>query len=118
MGKIRGHPERDLQKTIWEYLTWNKVFAWIDDQPMIKPGTGRFRCWHPSSSGVSDILGIFRGIPLAIEVKVGRNILAQNQVEFQEKFRRAGGIAFRANSIESVKEQLNAWATEKGLDGL
>lgn len=92
-----------LQRQIWQWLTRKGAFVWIDYQPLSKN-----RSWqHLSSVGVSDILGIYKGVPLAIEVKWGRNKATEKQIAFQEEFRKNGGIAFVANSIEEVEKKLS-----------
>jgi hypothetical protein len=93
-----------LQRAIWQYLTIKGVFCWICEQPLI-PGRGR-KMYHHSSKGVSDILGIVGGRPLAIEVKVGSNTPTDQQNEFLDQFQEAGGIAFVAYSIGDVEEAL------------
>lgn len=107
-GKIRKKPvqrELPLQQAIWRFLTFNKVFCWIDYQPLIPKYKMNMR--HHSSAGVSDILGIYKGKPLAIEVKYGSGKTSVKQEDFIAKFKRAGGIAFVARSIDDVAEHLD-----------
>ena len=47
------------------------------------PGTG--------TNGTSDVSGLYNGIPLAIEVKIGRDRQSPAQVEYGERFNAAGG---------------------------
>lgn len=56
--------------------------------------------------GVSDILGIFRGRPLAIEVKSAKGKTSDDQREFLLNFELQGGIAFVARSVEDVAREL------------
>lgn len=92
-----------LQRQIWQHLTRKGVFCWIDYQPLTAN-----RAWqHPSSVGVSDILGIYKGKPLAIEVKWESGKATDHQKRFQDEFRSQGGIAFVANSIEAVDIELS-----------
>lgn len=58
--------------------------------------------------GVPDILGIYDGRLLGIEVKIpkGSYGLTENQKGFQEKIRAHGGIAFEARSIEDIDREL------------
>lgn len=102
--KHRQH-ENAVKKQIWAYLTLRGVFAFIVFQPtQLKPG--QFTMWHHSSKGIPDILGIFKGRPLAIEVKARKNKTTKNQDVFLENFRKAGGIAIVAWGIEDVEREL------------
>jgi hypothetical protein len=102
MGRVRAHPERDLQNAIWEFLAYHRIFTHVDYQP---PGKEQF-CRHPSSIGVADILGIFRGQPLAIEVKIKGRKASPAQEAFLNRWNKEGGIGFVAYSIEDVKRKL------------
>jgi len=55
---------------------------------------------------VADIIGIFKGKPLAIEVKWGKGKTTEKQDKFLEDFRKNGGIAFVAYSIDDVVKEL------------
>ncbi|MFA5346548.1 MAG: VRR-NUC domain-containing protein [Methanoregula sp.] len=78
---------RDLLKAcnIWHFKHWSGPF---------------------SVKGISDILGIFRGQFLAIEVKTKTDGFQDGQEEFIWSVNRAGGLAFVARSVEDVIEKL------------
>jgi len=60
-------------------------------------------------NGVSDILGIYKGKLLAIEVKDPQNkSRTDSQNKFIETITRYGGLAFYATSVDEVKEKLVA----------
>lgn len=105
--------EARLQKSIIEFLHAHGVFAWINYQPLIRKG--QMKLYHTSSTGVSDILAIFEGKPVAIEVKHGNNKPTKKQEEFLQKFRDEGGIAFVARSLEDVCEGLGRLSWMKGI---
>ena len=63
------------------------------------PGTGR--------NGTSDISGIWRGKPLAIEVKIGKDRMSQAQIAYKEDFEKAGGIFIIARNFEQTINELN-----------
>lgn len=68
---------------------------------------GRFRkpgMWF--RRGVSDILGIYKGKFLAIEVKSLKGRLSLEQKVFIDEINAEGGIAFMARSIEDVESKL------------
>jgi penicillin-binding protein-related factor A (putative recombinase) len=56
--------------------------------------------------GVADIIGIWKGKPLAIEVKSATGRLSPFQKEFLEKWELAGGISIVARCIEDVEKAL------------
>ncbi len=56
--------------------------------------------------GVADILGIWRGLPLAIEVKTKIGQVSKEQQQFMVDFESRGGLAFVARSLEEVIERL------------
>ena len=103
--------EKEIEKNILEYLSFNRVFAWKNNSVGIyDPIKKTFR--KPVSkyliNGVADILGILPdGRFLAIEVKTPRNNKRPvNQVNFINEVNFKGGLAFFANSVEAVKEEL------------
>lgn len=59
-----------------------------------------------SEKGTSDILGIYQGHMLCIEVKSQTGRLLPHQAEFLWKMDKLGAIAFMARSLEDVKGQL------------
>lgn len=61
--------------------------------------------------GASDLLGIWRGRFLAIEVKRPGGKLTDDQVRFLAMINQAGGVAFKAESIRDVERELK----ERGL---
>jgi len=98
-------PESVTRDIICEYLTKRGAFVWPDRQVVGKPGKGTFR----RSNGVSDLLGIWKGYPLAVEVKRKSGELSVVQWQFLDNFRKAGGISIVATSIEDVERELKSW---------
>jgi len=72
------------------------------------PTQGKFRKLNGFGQmrGTSDILGVWQGKPLAIEVKTPTGRLSQYQAIFLERFARAGGISIVARSVEDVAKVL------------
>lgn len=56
--------------------------------------------------GISDILGIYRGRMLCIEVKSATGRLSPEQKDFLERMDALGAIAFMARSLEEVLERI------------
>lgn len=68
---------------------------------------GKFRKPSPwYRKGVSDILGIYKGKFLAIEVKSAKGRLSPNQIIFQQEVTEHGGYALTIKSIEELELQL------------
>jgi penicillin-binding protein-related factor A (putative recombinase) len=114
--------EKDIQNHILAYLKARRVFAWqVDSVGIYDQARGVYRSNKNKLKGVSDIIGIFKGRPLAIEVKVdtlkdhkgttlrNKGYPTKEQKEFLQKFSDEGGIAFIARSVEDVEEQLNTF---------
>lgn len=99
--------EQQIQKSICEYLftlkncmIWknNSVGVYDPTRKIFRKSRGPF-----VRNGVADILGIYHGLPLAIEVKSKTGKVSKDQREFLEEFDRNGGIAIIARSIEDVR---------------
>lgn len=86
--------ESDITKQVRDYLKIKKVFHW-----KVMQGLG-------STPGIADILGIYKGKPLAIEVKTSKGKPSDNQINFLTRFKSEGGIAFIARSVDDVIEGL------------
>ena len=56
--------------------------------------------------GISDILGIWEGKFLAIEVKTKIGRVSTHQVKFIDSVNDAGGLAFVARSVDDVIDKL------------
>jgi hypothetical protein len=87
--------ESEIRRSIQRYLDLRGIFNW-------KQWQGQF-----SIPGVPDIIGVLPGGKiLGIEVKRPGGNPSERQIEFLDKIRRSGGIAFVATSIEEVERQL------------
>ena len=58
-----------------------------------------------AKKGVSDVLACFRGKFVAIEVKIGKDRLSDEQIGFMRNIKHVGGIAFVATSFEDFLKQ-------------
>jgi hypothetical protein len=89
--------EKQIKKTILDFLKWKKIFVWNVFQTL-----GSYR-------GCSDILGVLpNGRILAIEVKTPSGVLSKEQENFLTNIKNNNGIAFVARSIEDVSKNLEA----------
>lgn len=107
--------EKPIENAILTYLNLlPDCFAWKNNSVGVyDPIKKKYR--KPKNkfliNGVSDIIGIYRGQPLFIEVKVpGKEVkgLTVDQKVFLSQIRRMGGIGFVATSIADVIKGLGA----------
>lgn len=63
-----------------------------------------------AKKGVSDILVVFKGILVAIEVKIGKDRLSVEQEGFMQNIDNAGGCAFVVSDFDSF---LSGWEAFK-----
>lgn len=56
--------------------------------------------------GIADLLGVYRGLPLALEVKQPGKRPSAKQKLFLQRWAKAGGIAAVVTSVEDVEELL------------
>jgi len=103
---IPPQTEKQITAAIRKYLLLRRIFHWKQWQG---PMSGL--------AGVSDIIGIYKGRFLAIEVKTAKGKLTVAQVTFQHTVQQEGGIAFVARSVQDVEDRLleyeKFWRTTK-----
>ena len=118
--------EKVIENQILTYLANKKIMAWKNQSTGIfDPRKGVYRKSRNVHhiNGVSDILGIIDGKFLAIEVKKPyvskktmqfkyrtqeelEKLASEDQIKFVNKVKSLGGIAFYADSIDTVEDQL------------
>ena len=100
--------ENDVLQSICEYLWYNKIFFWRNNNtPTYDAKRGLYRKMPKwSKKGVPDIIGIYKGKMLAIEVKKNGTYPSKEQKEIIKEINENGGVAFVARSIEDVKNNL------------
>ena len=118
--------EKQIENQILAYLRVMKIYAWKSQT--VGVFDPRKRVFRKSNNqyhinGVADILGVFEGRFLAIEVKkpyISKKTLrvksrtqeelfklaSPDQVTFINTINDRGGVAFIADSLEIVQEQL------------
>ena len=90
--------EAELTKQIRDWLDVNHVWHYKQWQGSRRGRSGR--------KGVSDIIGIYGGRFLAIEIKTAKGELRPEQAGFLGEVIQAGGITIVAKSLEDVIEGL------------
>lgn len=103
--------EKDIERSILQYLEHLPgCFAWkCNTVGYFDTKTKTFKKQRNkyAINGVSDILGVYNGRFIAIEVKTPQNkVRTEEQVSFVDHINKNGGIAFFATSIEEVKAGL------------
>jgi len=92
--------ETEIQSLILDFLKAIKVRAWRNN-------TGsRGGVRYGLCIGSSDIIGIFHGLFLAIEVKIPGKTPSDDQWKFINNVISSGGIAFYACSVDEVRKAL------------
>lgn len=102
--------ESEIERLILDYLHHLKdCFVWknvTNGYYDAKIGRYRRQVSPYAIKGVADILGIYRGRPIAIEVKSRSGRPTIDQVDFLQRFVDHGGIAGICRSLEDVQKLL------------
>lgn len=100
--------EKELQNEIMGWLKQKEIFRFqINNSVSFDRLQGRYRKknrWFVY--GVSDIVGIYRGKFVAIEVKTEKGRLSSYQKIFLQDVKNNGGIAIVARSIGDIEKAL------------
>lgn len=104
-------PEGIVEKSIFRYLRLRQIFAFkVKNTGTYDQKLKRYRSTGANfRKGVADILGIYNGRPLAIEVKSEKGRLSPEQKQFLHDWAAQGGIAIVARSPEDVALRLDHW---------
>ena len=89
-----------------ERVLTKEALAWLNDLPQshfFKVHGGPYQ-----STGISDLIGVFRGQFVAIELKVGYNTATPRQKWFLGKITEAKGAATVCRSLDEVKQVMRA----------
>lgn len=91
--------ESDIENLILDYLKRVPgAFFWKDRQVKRKGSIGI----RSDQKGIADILGVYRGNPVAFEVKKSDGRLSIEQKEFIKNYQQCGGFAFVVRSLDEV----------------
>lgn len=87
--------EKEVTAQIRQVLKICRIWHWKNwSGPMTYP------------KGISDILGVYKGRMLAIEVKRPGGRVSPEQIKFIKQVNEEGGIGFVAYSVDEVVERL------------
>ena len=97
----------DITGAILAFLTHHGYTVWRQNTTGIYDAAkARWRVNPQSRRGVSDIIG-FRnadGVFIGVEVKAGRDTLRDDQKQFLNELKQAGGVAFVAHSFVEFQQ--------------
>ena len=98
--------EKDIQDSICAYLSLKKLFFWRQNvNPIYNPKSGSYRKMPKYSlTGVPDIILIKDGKFWGLEVKRPKGKQSPNQVEFEERCKKAGGEYHVVTSLEDINK--------------
>jgi hypothetical protein len=93
-GKKKITPESALKNAAKDFLSLYRVWTFP-----CTAGLGS----HP---GMPDRIGIYKGLPLAIEFKRPKGVLSDLQKEFKRQWEGEGGLYIECRSIEDLAHGL------------
>ena len=99
---IGGIAERRNNQGQWVMpVTYTNVFG---KEQLLQKGK-----WIKGSglNGTSDVSGVYNGIPVSIEVKIGRDKMSDDQLKYKQRFERAGGKHFIAKNFTDFFNEFN-----------
>jgi hypothetical protein len=97
--------ESDIQKVIMDWLTLHRIFHYRNNAGGMS-GKHKGKPWFVKFGkvGMPDIVAVFKGRYIGIEVKGPKGFQSRVQTEFQVELEKAGGIYILARSIEDVQK--------------
>lgn len=84
------------------------VCVWRNNCGALQDARGRFIRFGVASPGGADLIGMFRGRFLAIEIKTATGRQTEDQVRFQKLVESRGGIYLLVRSAEDAVAQISA----------
>jgi hypothetical protein len=112
--KKKSSPANQLTSDIMDYLLeYNCAVARINTTGIYDEKLGRYRK-SGSTNGVEDInctypldvKGITIGLTIAIEVKIGKDVMSDDQKKRKQRIELAGGIYIVAKELQQFKDEL------------
>ena len=95
--------EHEVQSQILQYLAIKQIFCYRSNAGAMS-GSHKGKRWFVRFGlpGSADIFAIKEGRAYAIEVKGPKGKQSESQIEFQQRFERAGGVYVLAFSLDDV----------------
>lgn len=104
-----------IQKAITEYCKYSQHMDCfrVNSQGQYDAKIGKFRK-SGSTDGISDLIVIYKGVSLYVEVKAGKDKMRATQTVFRQRVEFAGGVYFVAKSFDMFVENFNRY--KPGID--
>jgi len=107
--------EHEIQSNILERLNFLKrSFFWRENSGAFAlENGGKKRFFRAGTPGIADIMGVWNGVPVAIEIKrpKTKNNVSIDQKAFLQRYRDCGGVAIvcwdDATVVEQIKEAIS-----------
>lgn len=106
--KLPKPTEKQIQNQILDWLRLMGGFVVRINSGAMR-GDHKGKRWYMrfnDTPGCSDILGVWRGRALAVEVKRPGGKLTEHQERFLDAWQRAGGLAVVADSLDGLRAVL------------
>ena len=99
--------ESEIQSEIIKYLKKQGIFCWRNNNTAVyDPKINGYRSFT-GLKGVPDILGILPGgIFIGVEVKTPRGKQSADQVLFERRCKRLGGVYIVARSVKDITDNI------------
>lgn len=103
--------EHQIQSLILERLSFIKNgFFWRENSGLITAEhNGKKRHWRAGIKGIADIIGVYKGFFVAIEVKRAGKKPSVEQKAYLQRVRDCGGIGFVCDDDKTVIESLETY---------
>lgn len=109
LKKLMSEPtEHDIQKLILERLGFLKNgFFWRENSGLMKiESEGNSRFFRAGIPGIPDVMGVYRGKPVGIEVKRPGKKQSVDQKAFEQRYKQCGGIYIVCMDATQIVSQL------------
>lgn len=113
--KLPPLKESEIEIAVCHLLRVNEFCFWKQtNRGYFDVRTKRFRKDHNpyTGRGVPDLMMIYRGYFIGLEIKTKKGVQSDDQKEFQAKCMKAGGFYFVIRSVEEAKLILDAVCLE------
>jgi hypothetical protein len=111
---FRDDTANGLTTCITHYITLCGGFASrINNQGTYRAKLGRYTL-STSRRGLADVMAVYKGFSLHIEVKIKRDVQSQHQRQVELDVNRSGGYYFIARDFTEFKEWFDSLSTGHG----
>ena len=102
----------DLTTGIIDFIYRNGGYAWRAQSTGLYSPTSRSYRYGPKK-GVADVIGLYKSVFIACEVKIGKDHLSPEQDGFLKNIEHCGGIVIVARSMDDFERQWEEQLTKR-----